>query len=75
MKVFGYSDSKKDTLLELSEVTFSSNAESIRELASFLIKCADEMEEYGDSWEHEHFSSEKAQSVPDIIVFNSESQE
>lgn len=67
MDLFGYIKTSNETPLELQEVTFSSNSKELRELAMFLAKCADEIDEHGVDWEHEHFSADSR-----VIVLNAE---
>ena len=52
MKFYGYEGDS--ALLELSEVTIQASSEELRNIAGFIIKCADEMEKY-KNWEHEHY--------------------
>ena len=71
MKCFGYTKSDAETLAEFSEVTLHAKPEDLRRLASFLMKCADEIDSDTD-WEHEHLSdvSPCGTDEVDIIVFN-----
>lgn len=71
MKCFGYDKNNEDDLLDMSEVTLQTNSDMLRKLASFLVKCADEIENDQD-WEHEHFSDylPDGEDVIDIVVFN-----
>ena len=71
MKLFGYrQNSSPDSPESLSEVTLVSNPEKLRKLAKFLQQCADEIEQQGDDWEHEHFGTDGEQ--PALIVYNEE---
>ncbi|ROQ18169.1 hypothetical protein EDC38_3143 [Marinimicrobium koreense] len=73
MKLYGRTKASKDAPMELSEVTLSANPRSLRELSAFLERCAVEIEEEGDRWEHEHFSSQnQAEAHPQFIGFNPE---
>jgi hypothetical protein len=74
MKCFGYIKNNTDELQELTEVTLQANSEDIRRLASFLIRCADEMDHNPD-WEHEHLSdySVSENDKADIVVFKDDS--
>uniref|UniRef100_UPI00195E92C0 Imm32 family immunity protein n=1 Tax=Microbulbifer mangrovi TaxID=927787 RepID=UPI00195E92C0 len=73
MKIFGYSRHGDETLLELAEATISASPEALRDIASFLLECADGIEKGGESWEHEHFKSQDV-SAPRLIVYNSASE-
>lgn len=71
MKIYGYAKANQNELLELSEVTISSNPETLRTIASFINKMAQEVEEKGTEFEHEHFQNyieDLNQESPDIIV-------
>ena len=75
MKVYGYTqeqvESGIDTPSELSEVTFVSNPEELRKLASYLVNIATLLEEKPDEFEHEHLD-DKYESISEtsFIVFN-----
>lgn len=65
MKVFGYSVTNEDELLELRETTVCvSDAAEARALSALFLQCAREMES-NPEWDHVHFSGG---SVPDLIV-------
>jgi hypothetical protein len=73
MKIYGYSKTKvnSDGLLEMGEVTIQTNPDSLRKIAQFLLKCADIIEEHGDSFGHEHFKDQfdkRNNEITDIIV-------
>ncbi|NKB32426.1 MAG: hypothetical protein GKR91_04945 [Pseudomonadales bacterium] len=69
MKIYGRT-LKNDSELEiLSEATLVTETSTLRDLASFLYRCADAIEEQGESWEHEHFESNEAIS-PHFVVYN-----
>ena len=72
MKIYGYSTDTTKEPMVLNEVTFSANPEKLREISEFLQKCANEIEESGKDWEHEHFVSknDKSNNQPALIVFN-----
>ncbi|WP_444940564.1 Imm32 family immunity protein [Microbulbifer sp. ZKSA004] len=72
MKIYGYSKSSGDELLELAEVTISANPECLRSLATFLVHCAESIIKKGCSWEHEHF--EEGESPPVLVVHNPDSE-
>ena len=69
MKIYGRNQTDESDLAILRQVTIVAEPDILRELASFLYRCADGIEERGDGWEHEEF--EISESVaPDIVVFN-----
>ena len=70
MKLFGYIEGNHDQLVTLSEVTVQAKPETLKAIACFLLKCAQEMED-DNSWEHGHFADSEFVEVPspDIIVF------
>jgi hypothetical protein len=73
MKIFGYCHHTKAQPLELYEATISAEPRLLRELSDFLLRCANEMEEQGSSWEHSHFVSADdgvVKNGPELIVFN-----
>lgn len=70
MKFFGYVENNKDELFQFSEVTLQAKPASLKSVASFLLKCAQEIEE-NEFWEHQHYSDisiDKSESV-NFIVF------
>ena len=74
MKIYGYTSTESEELLELNEVSISANPEILRELSGFLLKCADEIETHKEDWEHEHFSTENRteEEYPRLIIYNEE---
>lgn len=67
MKIYG---SSNDEELELShETSIIADPEALRELASFLYRCADSIEDEGENWEHDRFESSDAVSAI-VTVFN-----
>ena len=72
MKIYGYKiDTNAEAPMELSEATISAKPKVLREMAAFFEKCASEIEQHGDSWEHEHFESSTTNSnAPSLVVFN-----
>lgn len=77
MKVYGYTHDTKAKPLELYEVTLSAKPEVLRELASFIAGCADEIERLPDSWSHSHFTPINDDIVEDglsVVIFNPNSQ-
>jgi hypothetical protein len=77
IKFYGYSDAVLEqqqlTPLQLSEVTLSASPSELRSIAKFLMRAADEIEQLGTEWEHEHLcnSEEGFSNSPSFIVFNS----
>jgi hypothetical protein len=73
MKAFGYAKRTitDQGLLEMGEVTFTGSPSSIREIASFLLAAAVEMEKHQGRFDHSHIG-EVCESWldewPDIIV-------
>jgi hypothetical protein len=57
MKLYGYKRKEVSKgLLEMREVTVSCNPGTLRELATFITRCADGMEKDPERWDHEHFA-------------------
>lgn len=72
MKIYGYSKSSPDLLLEMQEITIKGEAHSLRAIAKLLLECADKIEEKAN-WEHEHLQDEWlgwSDDMPDLIVYN-----
>ncbi len=69
MKIYGRTQNDESELELLSESTLVAEPDTLRELASFLYRCADDIEELGESWEHAHFECSDVVS-PQVIVFN-----
>ena len=72
MKIYGYNAaSTQDVPSELSEVTISASSKTLMELSEFFKRCAEQIEENGEAWEHEHFESECFDGgTPSVVVFN-----
>ncbi len=70
MELLGYIEAPNDTLSKLQEVTFSANSKELRNIAKFLTQCANEIDEHGVDWGHEHMPCDSR-----VIVFNSEARE
>jgi hypothetical protein len=76
MKVFGHVKTLNhpESLVELSEVTFQASPESLRTVASFLVKAAEDLERKGASFGHRHIQDEAKgwfniqPEPPDVIV-------
>lgn len=74
MKVFGYSKVGRDSVISLTEVTFSAEPKELRLLAKFLEHCAQQIECNPNDWEHSHFSDfERSVTLDslDVIVYYS----
>lgn len=69
MKIYGRAEKNSSQLNILSETTFVADPDALRDLAAFLYRCADAIEEQGNDWENDYFESNDA-SCPQIIVFN-----
>lgn len=69
MNIYGRSQKNDSELTILCEVTVVAEPSALRELASFLYRCADAIEDQGETWEHEHFESNEVVS-PQFVVFN-----
>jgi len=75
MKIFGYksNDTETDGLMEMSDIAFSASPETLRSIAKFLNKSADDLEEMGDEFDHVHLMDEWSgwkEGTPDIQVIN-----
>ena len=72
MKLFGYlaSASEQQAPLELSEATLLASPAELREIASFLLHAAKNMEVVGKSFDHMHLSDTLRQfeNSPAFIV-------
>ena len=69
MKIYGRSQDSEAEMELLSESTIVADPNTLRELASFLYRCADSIEDLGSTWEHDHFENIDATS-PQLVVFN-----
>jgi len=69
VKIYGKAQTNEPRLELLSEATLVADPSALRDLASFLYRCADAIEDQGESWEHEHFESNEVVS-PNFVVFN-----
>ncbi|GDY26850.1 hypothetical protein [Agarivorans sp. Toyoura001] len=72
MKVYGYSKSiEGNSPLILSEITLSTNAKELREIAKFLEQAANKMDRNGSGFEHLHLSDFSTSiEGPDLIIFD-----
>jgi len=69
MKTFGRSQNEDAELELLTETTLLAEPEALRELASFLYRCADAIEDEGEEWEQDAFDSNES-VCPQVVVFN-----
>ena len=69
MKIFGRAQNEEAELELLTETTLLAEPEALRELASFLYRCADAIEDEGEEWEQDAFDSNEP-VCPQVIVFN-----
>ena len=69
MKVYGRAQKSESELEILCEANLVADPTTLRDLASFLYRCADAIEDQGESWEHENFESNEVVS-PQFVVFN-----
>lgn len=67
MKIYGRN--QNDEMQLSHETTVVADPEALRELASFLYRCADSIEEEGENWEYERFESSDIVSAA-VMVFN-----
>jgi ubiquinone biosynthesis protein COQ9 len=67
LKIYGRN--QEDELEFSQETSIIGAPEALRELASFLYRCADAIEDEGEEWEHERFESSCMVSAA-VIVFN-----
>ena len=75
MKITGYkkTDAQVNELIELSDIAISTSPQTLREIASFLIKAADEMDELKSDYDHIHLMDEWEnwkEGYPDIQILN-----
>jgi len=70
MKIFGFLGEIGDSKL-LEQVTLEIDAPELRKLSSFLLQCAEEIED-DIEWEHEHLSDYLGHVLGhDLVVYNS----
>lgn len=72
MKIYGYTKDGDD-LEELVEITFQSEPDKLKELAQFLNKMANELENDRDNFGHGHakdYCEDWGDENPEIIVFH-----
>ncbi len=69
MNIYGRAQKNESEIEILSEATLVAEPSTLRDLASFLYRCADEIEDQGESWEHEHFECGDVVSLQ-FVVFH-----
>lgn len=69
MKLYGRAQEGSSKLKLLEEITVLADPSALRDLASFLYRCADAIEDEGESWEQGYFESNEEVS-PEVVVFN-----
>lgn len=69
MKIYGRTEHSESELEILCETNLVAEPTILRELASFLYRCADAIENQGENWEYEHFESNEVVSSQ-FVVFN-----
>jgi len=72
MKIFGYDKTTNESeLLEMREVTFRANPDTLRAIAEFLNKSAELIEGHRENFGHLHLQDEWSgwkEGCPDVIV-------
>ena len=73
MKIFGYANEMPNNLVSLNQITIQADSKSLKILAEFLTKCAEDMDKDSD-WEHEHFTDFVDEEIgkkleSDIVIF------
>lgn len=69
MKIYGSGQKKNSGMDPLDAITILADPGNLRDLAAFLYRCADAIEDGGSEWEQDAFDSEEHE-CPQIIVFN-----
>lgn len=72
VRLFGYPEkSRRQSPLTLREVTIAADPDTLRDLAEFVRRCADLIEEHGGDFGHEHFNDWRSttDAAGDIIVY------
>ena len=69
MNIYGRAQKNESEIEILSDVTLVTEPSTLRDLASFLYRCADAIEDQGESWEHKNFECSEAVS-PQFVVFD-----
>jgi len=74
MQLYGYEDTglppEQVVPATLAEITLVASPEELREIATFLANCADEMDRMGDKFDHVHLGDriKTFQSSPHFVV-------
>jgi hypothetical protein len=77
IQLCGYTDAgleeERPVPLQLCEVTLSASPPELRSIARFLLRAADEIEQLGTRWEHEHLGDSEPgfEDSPSFVVYNS----
>lgn len=69
MKIYGRSQNNEAEMEILSETTLVAEPDALRDLASFLYRCAEAIEDEGEEWEQDAFDTNES-DCPQIVVFN-----
>jgi hypothetical protein len=69
MKIYGRGQDSDSEMENLSEATLVAEPTTLRDLASFLYRCADTIEDQQEGWEQESFECNEAVSL-EFVVFN-----
>lgn len=69
MKIYGCGEQEDSGMEILAAVTVVAEPASLRELASFLYRCADSIEDGSEQWEQEEFETIE-HTCPQIVIFN-----
>ncbi len=78
MKIYGYADEGlpiEDVVSRpLAEITLCASPQELRQMAGFLMLCADEMDKLGPKYGHLHLSDRCAEfeQSPHFVVFPAE---
>lgn len=71
MKAFGYAKREnlnEDGLMEMEEISISASRSELKQIAEFMLKCAEELPDTGEFC-HEHFNDfTENESETDLII-------
>jgi len=67
MKIFGFNEENEHPL-ELNQVTLELDANGLRKLANFFSKCAEQIDDDPDGWDHEHLSDYLGEELDSELV-------
>lgn len=69
MKFYGYREGNEtDTPEALSEVSLVASPTTLRQIAAFLVRTADLMEQHGPRFGHEHFQPQRPDQPAFIVA-------